>query len=249
MKKRIIFATVLSCVLASIVFAQSSQATDPEIEDFDSRVAKMKPVPRQIDVSVDVVGLEIGENSTAEQQLSRTASAGTGTYYPVADAADLSKVFSKVTTGAGMGGGGGVLYRQASPVNWPLLIGVFFLVGSGILLVGLLIVRARRSLPRMVPGTHIAATLDIFYGDGGTKSVPILHSQSFIGRGEGNDVVIPDPDVSGTHAELSVTRDGFFLRDAGSTNGTFVNGTRISEQFLYLNDEIQMGSTRLVFRE
>ncbi len=52
-----------------------------------------------------------------------------------------------------------------------------------------------------------------------------------IGRSPGNQIVMPQSDVSGNHAVLS--RDGqgnVILQDLGSTNGTFVNGQRITGQ-------------------
>jgi hypothetical protein len=49
-----------------------------------------------------------------------------------------------------------------------------------------------------------------------------------VGRASGNDVVIPDPSVSRQHALLKQGEDGVFLmRDAGSSNGTTVNGNSV----------------------
>src|SRR5918997_1503316 len=48
-----------------------------------------------------------------------------------------------------------------------------------------------------------------------------------IGR-EGCDVVLADPEVSRRHAALRHTGEGPAVEDLGSTNGTFVNGERIS---------------------
>src|SRR4051794_6199433 len=42
------------------------------------------------------------------------------------------------------------------------------------------------------------------------------------------DVVVSKPTVSGRHCRLSRRPDGYVLEDLGSTNGTFVNGVRIS---------------------
>ncbi len=51
-----------------------------------------------------------------------------------------------------------------------------------------------------------------------------------IGRGDYNDLVIPEASVSATHAKLQ-RRDGIWvLADLDSTNGTFVDGERISEE-------------------
>lgn len=49
-----------------------------------------------------------------------------------------------------------------------------------------------------------------------------------IGRTAGNDVVIDDPSVSKFHASLAATDGELLVADTGSTNGTFVNGRRIS---------------------
>ena len=51
--------------------------------------------------------------------------------------------------------------------------------------------------------------------------------------------------MSGHHAEIRRARSGYFIRDLGSTNGTFVNGKRIeSEQRLRPGDELRFGAAR-----
>ena len=56
-----------------------------------------------------------------------------------------------------------------------------------------------------------------------------------------------DPELSREHARVSRTADGRLLvEDLGSTNGTFVNGTRIGEPVtLSLGDQLELGGTRL----
>jgi hypothetical protein len=50
-----------------------------------------------------------------------------------------------------------------------------------------------------------------------------------IGRGADNDLCLSDPSVSKTHAAMVMNREGtLMIADAGSTNGTFINGRRIS---------------------
>lgn len=49
-----------------------------------------------------------------------------------------------------------------------------------------------------------------------------------IGRDKSNDIVLDDPDVSGNHAEIRKEGSSFFLVEMGSTNGTFVNGQKVS---------------------
>ena len=89
-----------------------------------------------------------------------------------------------------------------------------------------------------------------------------------IGRGDYNDIVISDPSVSTMHAKLQRREAVWILTDLGSTNGTFVEGERLSGEaplspgttlrfgdvialFEPLDDKIpagRTGSTRLMGR-
>ena len=62
-----------------------------------------------------------------------------------------------------------------------------------------------------------------------------------VGRREGNDWVLVDGSVSGTHCEIERNESGFLIRDLGSTNGTKVNNEPVKEQPLYRNDIILIG--------
>jgi pSer/pThr/pTyr-binding forkhead associated (FHA) protein len=62
-----------------------------------------------------------------------------------------------------------------------------------------------------------------------------------IGRGRSADLVIAEPTISRAHAAIGYEREGFYLQDLGSTNGTLVNGARIERQPLKPGDQIQMG--------
>jgi transcriptional regulator of acetoin/glycerol metabolism len=59
---------------------------------------------------------------------------------------------------------------------------------------------------------------------------------------------IPDKTMSGTHARLRREGDRFRLEDAGSRNGTFVNGDQERERTLADYDAFEMGHTELIFR-
>jgi hypothetical protein len=70
-----------------------------------------------------------------------------------------------------------------------------------------------------------------------------------VGRGANNDVPIPtDEYASGRHARFEPRRDGVWLEDIGSTNGTFVNGIRVTrERKLVAGDVVRIGETDLRF--
>lgn len=68
-----------------------------------------------------------------------------------------------------------------------------------------------------------------------------------IGRADGNDIAIADELASRLHAVLEWLGVNWSVRDVGSRNGTFVNGTRIARQMrLTDGDEIRIGRTRIV---
>lgn len=59
------------------------------------------------------------------------------------------------------------------------------------------------------------------------------------GRAEDNDVVVEDDGVSRFHAELMLNNGSLWLQDAGSRNGVFVNGARVTtHQQLKVGDEV-----------
>ena len=70
-----------------------------------------------------------------------------------------------------------------------------------------------------------------------------------IGRGSQNTVALDDDEfASASHARVEPRQDGVWLEDAGSTNGTSVNGRRQQRARLENDDRITVGSTELVFR-
>jgi hypothetical protein len=71
-----------------------------------------------------------------------------------------------------------------------------------------------------------------------------------IGRSmQGNHVIVQDPLVSGTHAEIRAQGGGHTIQDLRSTNGTFVNGERISRPYpLSDGDRVRLGNTEWLYR-
>ncbi len=68
-----------------------------------------------------------------------------------------------------------------------------------------------------------------------------------IGRKNFNDIVIANLAVSGAHAKIESVAKAFVLTDLDSTNGTFVNGTKITQHNLRHKDVITIGKHQLVF--
>lgn len=72
----------------------------------------------------------------------------------------------------------------------------------------------------------------------------ITKDVNLIGRDVTNDVVLGDSEVSRQHSRLSRTPGGYVLEDMGSTNGTFVNGERLtSPRVLNPGDLVGIGET------
>jgi pSer/pThr/pTyr-binding forkhead associated (FHA) protein len=74
-----------------------------------------------------------------------------------------------------------------------------------------------------------------------------VDGELILGREQGSaDLVIDDPGVSRRHARVLADDDGVIVEDLGSSNGTFVNGRRISGPVeLAAGDEVQLGATAL----
>ena len=68
-----------------------------------------------------------------------------------------------------------------------------------------------------------------------------------IGRLQDSTVCIDDPSISRNQAEVLLRETGYLLSDLGSTNGTLVNGRRISQHVLTDHDQIEFGSYRIRF--
>jgi pSer/pThr/pTyr-binding forkhead associated (FHA) protein len=70
-----------------------------------------------------------------------------------------------------------------------------------------------------------------------------------VGRSADNDLELAGDDyASARHARIHPRRDGVWVEDTGSTNGTFVNGTRLTKpRKLARGDVVRVGETELRF--
>ena len=70
-----------------------------------------------------------------------------------------------------------------------------------------------------------------------------------VGRAATSDAPIYDPTISRRHAELQLTAGGVFVRDLGSSNGTFLNGARVTEASATDGDFVTFGKVAFHVRE
>jgi len=68
-----------------------------------------------------------------------------------------------------------------------------------------------------------------------------------VGRSEGNDVVVNDPNVSRKHARISRLESGYAVEDLGSTNGTLLDGAPIDRERIEAGDELTFGQATARF--
>jgi hypothetical protein len=82
------------------------------------------------------------------------------------------------------------------------------------------------------------------------KTYRLEASEIIVGRDAGNTVAINDAEVSRKHARLSLHGTAYVIQDLGSTNGTFVNGQRITgSQVLNVGDTVSFGENIVLIYE
>jgi pSer/pThr/pTyr-binding forkhead associated (FHA) protein len=81
------------------------------------------------------------------------------------------------------------------------------------------------------------------------QRIEITSPRVNIGRGQHNDVVLPDESVSDAHAKLQRREEGWFLIDLESTNGTYVAGERVADEVRVMpGADVRFGGVKLAFR-
>lgn len=85
------------------------------------------------------------------------------------------------------------------------------------------------------PGTPQAREFELKPGD------------NYLGRGFANDFKIEDPSVSTSHAQIIVNGDYVLVKDLGSTNGTFVNRTPVTDTALQPGQWLRLGGVEMLF--
>ena len=88
--------------------------------------------------------------------------------------------------------------------------------------------------------------LVMFRPDGRRRSFPVSREQTTIGRRPDCDLRIPLTDVSRKHCRLKLDAAGLQVSDLGSSNGTWVNGRRVSEEDLDPGDTLRIGPVKFI---
>jgi hypothetical protein len=96
------------------------------------------------------------------------------------------------------------------------------------------------------PSPGGARNVRLVSGDG--RTYPLAIGSVVLGRGEQATLRLPDVGISRRHARIDFDGAQAVLTDLGSTNGTMVNGQRVSAVALNPGDMIQIGTTTLTFR-
>ncbi len=112
---------------------------------------------------------------------------------------------------------------------------------------------ATTAMPLSPTATRAPATpygrLTVREGKNASYEAELRHQVTVIGRGSDADVRLTDQAVSRRHAELRAVNGAMMLNDLQSTNGTTVNGSRITQTALADGDELRIGETVLIFHE
>lgn len=96
---------------------------------------------------------------------------------------------------------------------------------------------------------HGEALLVVRAGGSYGERFTLRKAVTTLGRHPNSDIALDDITVSRHHVEITKVGQRFFVRDAGSLNGTYINQHRIDEAEILHGDELQVGKFRLVFFE
>lgn len=89
----------------------------------------------------------------------------------------------------------------------------------------------------------------VHHPTGQPEVVALNGSAVTLGRSTVASVVVDDVYVSDEHAQVMPLDDGWVVRDLGSTNGTFLNGAKVTQPTaLAAGDHLRIGKTRIEVR-
>lgn len=91
------------------------------------------------------------------------------------------------------------------------------------------------------PPDHLVARVMYSPGKGAKPVDTLIHQRITIGRKPENTLQIENKAISSQHCEIVNRGGAYILRDLGSSNGTFVNGRRVTEHTLRNGDKVVLG--------
>lgn len=97
-------------------------------------------------------------------------------------------------------------------------------------------------------GRNYEYGLEVMEGPDKPLTYVLGKREFYVGRHNQCEVVLHDPQVSRRHLKITETDRGWIADDLGSTNGTMVNGQRITREVIAPGDKIQLGQTVLVIK-
>ena len=83
----------------------------------------------------------------------------------------------------------------------------------------------------------------------GTRVIPLNRPLIKIGRQLDNHIILEDPRVSRSHAQIKLINERFVIFDMNSTGGTFVNGQPASQSVLYPGDVVSLAGVVFIFSQ
>jgi len=104
-------------------------------------------------------------------------------------------------------------------------------------------------LDRGLEGRNLQYFIEIIEGPDIGEKFSLKKGEIFIGRHGQCELVLHDPEVSRRHLKIASGEVGWWLDDLGSTNGSFVNGQRITQQTVAPGDRIQIGQSVLIIQK
>ncbi|MFP7697356.1 FhaA domain-containing protein [Trueperella sp. LYQ143] len=112
---------------------------------------------------------------------------------------------------------------------------------------GKLVVRGRSRRGAAAPATTGYASPENPIIDIDGERYILTGTVTVIGRGSNADITVDDPGVSRQHLELRITPGGVIATDLNTTNGSYVEGHRITAATLLDGNTITIGRTRILF--
>jgi hypothetical protein len=73
----------------------------------------------------------------------------------------------------------------------------------------------------------------------------MVFKDTTIGRSSENDIALSEKTISASHCRIKVVNDEFVIEDLNSTNGTFIDGQKISKQNIAQGNELQLSSIKI----